>query len=191
VFAACVLFILGGFRIRGRYRVQKQGGLLVLSNHISDIDPIVVQLSCPRPLFFMAKSELFEMKLIGPLMRLFNAFPVKRGEPDRGAIKRAVGLAKSGQAVAVFPEGQLSETGELRELKPGVALIVRMAQCPVICCGINGTNRTMPYGTLTPRPTFRCIEVKWGETRTFDKTASPEEILDWAQGQLKELSDSE
>ena len=136
----------------------------------------------------MAKSELFEMKVIGPLIRFFGAFPVKRGEPDRTSIRHAVELLKSGEAVGVFPEGQLSEDGELQEMKSGVALIIRMARCPVICCGIKGTDKILPYGKVLPRPAFSTIEAVWGEPREFEKGATTEEILEWVRGQLAELT---
>jgi 1-acyl-sn-glycerol-3-phosphate acyltransferase len=188
LFACVFFFLLGPYRVRGAYRVPKEGPLLILPNHVADLDPPFVQFACPRPVHFMAKSELFEMKVVGPLIRFFGAFPVKRGEPDRNSIRHAVELLKSGEAVGVFPEGQLSEDGELQELKSGVALIVRMAQCPVICCGIRGMQKVMPYGKVIPRPAFSTVEAVWGEPRSFTKDASTEEILDWVKGQLLTLS---
>ena len=186
---AWVLFwLLGGIRVRGAYRVPKMGGVLIVANHISDLDPPVVQWSCPRPVHFMAKRELFAMKGVGAMLRQYRAFPVNRGEADRAAIRHAVAQLQSGECVVMFPEGELSETGEPLPLKPGFALIVRMAQCPVICCGISGANRQMPYGKVIPRPAFRAIRVEWGEPRTFQKDASSEEILEWAAAQLRSLA---
>jgi 1-acyl-sn-glycerol-3-phosphate acyltransferase len=181
-------FLFGPYRIRGAYRVPKKGPLLILGNHISDLDPPMVQFACPRPMRFMAKSELFQIKVLGFLMKAFGAFPVKRGEPDRNSIRLAVDYLKAGEAVCIFPEGQLTETGELQELKGGVALIVRMAACPVICCGLKGLDRVLPYGSVVPRPAFRRLEVTWGEVREFTKESTTEEILEWARGQLLELS---
>src|SRR6185312_15142472 len=132
---ARILFCFtGGIKVRGANRVPSEGPVLILSNHLADIDPIAVQYGCSRPIHFMAKGELFDMKVVGPLLRLFKAFPVNRGEPDRSALRHSGELLKIGEVVGVFPEGQLSETGELQELKPGIALIVRMTDTPVICC---------------------------------------------------------
>jgi 1-acyl-sn-glycerol-3-phosphate acyltransferase len=186
-----VFLVLGPIKVRGRYRVPKKGGVLILANHLADLDPPALQVGCPRPIHFMAKSELFEMPVLGGILRLVNAFPVKRGEPDRTALKHAAALLKAGEAVCIFPEGQLSETGELQELKPGVALIVRMAGVPVICCGITNTNRVMPYGSFVLRPTFRRTLLEWGEERTFAKDASADEIMAWAEGQLRMLTGQE
>lgn len=182
-----LFFLLGPLKNRGAYRVPRQGGILVLCNHLSDIDPVVVQYTCPRPVHFMAKSELFDMPVVGRLIRFFGAFPVKRGEADRQAIKRSVELLKAGEAVGIFPEGQLSETGELQELKAGVALIARLASTPVICCGLSDTQRMMPYGQVIPRPAFHTVEVVWGEARQFGKETSAEDFLAWVRGQFLEL----
>ena len=116
---------------------------------------------------------------------------MKRGEPDRQAIKRCVTILKAGEPACLFPEGELSETGDLLPLKPGLALIVRMAKVPVICLGIRGTRNVMPYGSFIPRPSFRIIHCEWGEPREFGTEATTEEILAWAEGQLRSLTGQE
>lgn len=182
--------VLGPLAIRGAYRIPRKGGVLILANHLADIDPGAVQLACRRPVHFMAKSELFQMRILGPLIKLLQAFPVKRGEPDRVALKRAAALLNLGEVVCVFPEGQLSETGELQELKSGIALIARMARAPIICLGLIGTNRIMPYGSVVPRPTFRRTHANWGEPREFGEKVTSEELLGWVEGQLRELTET-
>jgi 1-acyl-sn-glycerol-3-phosphate acyltransferase len=71
-----LMLILGRAQYRGAYRVPKKGPILVLPNHRSDTDPVLVQASCPRFLHFMGKSELFQMPVIGSILRLVDAFPV-------------------------------------------------------------------------------------------------------------------
>lgn len=189
IVAGILFLILGPLRVKGKYRVPSQGGLLILSNHLADLDPIVIQLVCPRPIHFMGKSELFEMPVLGNLLRSFGSFPVRRGEPDRAPLRLAAQLLKQNEVVAIFPEGELSESGELLELKAGLSLIVRLASdTPVICCGIRNTNRALPYGKLIPRPAFCAITATWGEPHLFGKDSSSEEILQWATSQLNELS---
>lgn len=182
------LFLFGPLRTIGKYRVPKTGGVLILSNHQSDLDPPAVQVVCPRTVYFMAKSELFDMKVLGRMIRWFRAFPVKRGEPDKGAIKKAVAYLRAGETVCVFPEGELSEDGQLLPLKDGVALIVRMSEAQVICLGLNGTRKIMPCGSLIPRPAFSRVTATWGEPRRFEKKADPEEIMQWVEAQLRELT---
>ncbi len=190
-FGRALMLALGPVRASGAYRVPREGGVLILANHLSDCDPVVLQVGCPRPIRFMAKSELFEIRVLGPLIRAFQAFPVRRDAPDRKALQQAAELLKAGHAVCIFPEGRLSEDGQLQELKAGVALVARMAQVPVICAGLIGTNRVLPYGKFVPRPSFRRTEVRWGEPRHFDAHVSAEEFLAWAEGQLRSLTGQE
>lgn len=186
--ASWILFtLLGPTLVRGRNNVPNSGGVLVLSNHLADVDPILVQIACKRSVYFMAKSELFEMPLLGRIIKAFKAFPVKRGEPDRGAIKHAVQLLQSGEVVCVFPEGQLSETGDLLELKPGVALLIRLAKVPVVCIGLKNTNRIMPYGKLIPRPALTVVRANWGEPINLEGV-EPEEALKRVEAELRRLT---
>lgn len=186
VFGRLLLQVFGPFRAVDRRRVPRAGGLLILANHISDLDPVVVQAACPRHIHFMAKSELFEMRVLGRVIRWFRAFPVRRGEPDKAAIRRAVELLKSGQAVCVFPEGRLSEDGRLQPILPGVALIARMAEARVICCGVRGTQRVIPYGQMAPRPALSWVSAHWGEP--FDVERDAEAFLVRVNDELRRLS---
>lgn len=162
---------------------------MILANHRADVDPAVVQVACPRAIHFMAKSELFEMPVLRVFMRIFQAFPVKRGEPDRAAMRHAIDLLKLGEAVGVFPEGQLTETGELQPLKPGIALLVRQSGARVLCCGLRNTEKVMPYGRVVPRLSWTRVEVQWGEVHQFDRDATTDAILEWVDGQLRELTE--
>jgi 1-acyl-sn-glycerol-3-phosphate acyltransferase len=183
-------WILGPIRVRGAYRMPKSGGVLVLSNHLSDVDPPALQVASPRVIRFMGKQELFEMPVLGTILRWFGVFAVKRGEPDRSALKFAVELIRSGQVVGVFPEGQISEDAELQELKHGVALIARQTECPVICVGLRGTQYVVPYGQMLPRPSFRTVHIAWGEVRQFTKKDSTETIMAWVESELRSLTEA-
>lgn len=188
LFAYLLCLVLGPIWVRKEQKWPR-GGLLVLSTHQSDCDPVFVQVGAMLPLHFMAKSELFEMRVLGPVIRFLRGFPVQRGTPDKAAIKRAIELLKSGERVGIFPEGQLSETGELLPVLPGSALIVRMAQVPVVCCRVQNTNRVIPYGQYIPRPCFRRVYVRFGEVRTFDKGATNEDIIEWVNREWRRLGE--
>ena len=90
--------------------------------------------------------------------------------------------------MCVFPEGELSQSGKLQPLLPGAALIVRKSGVPVVCCGLRNTDKVLPYGKIIPRPAFCFTHAEWGEVRTFDKSAKTEEIIGWAESQLRELT---
>ena len=188
VFVWFVFLLLGPFKVKGRNRVPMKGGVLIIANHIADIDPIAVQYSSPRHVRFMAKSELFSMKVLGPLLRWFGAFPVRRGAPDRVALKQAIQLLKANEAVCIFPEGRLSKDGNLQPLLPGAMLIAKQAECPIICCLLTNTNKILPYGKLIPKPSFRRTVTIWGDLKTFEKSSSMEEILEWSESELRRLA---
>lgn len=178
-------FSLNPLSVRGRALVPREGGLIVLSNHLADLDPLLLQYASPRPVRFMAKADLFELKVIGSILRYVQAFPVKRGQPDRGALKYAIALAKAGEVVIIFPEGELSATGELLPLLPGAGLIIRQAGVPAICCRIDGTNLLLPYGQTVPR--FRLgakLTARWSEARNLSGYSN-DEILEWIRANLE------
>jgi 1-acyl-sn-glycerol-3-phosphate acyltransferase len=182
-----VMTVCGRATAKDASRFPRKGGVLIVANHCSDCDPLMVQMSCPRNVIFMAKAELFEMKLLASLMRAGNTFPVKRGEPDRAALRLSAEFLKLDQALCIFPEGQISEDGNLQEIKPGVALIVRMAQPQVICLGMKGTQGVIPYGKVTPRISPHRVKSRWGQPRQFTKESTTEEIVGWITKELQTL----
>lgn len=191
VLRAVAWLLLAGFgapmRARHRSRVPRTGPLLVLSNHMSNVDPVAVQWACPRLVHFMARKSLFEMG-IGNFMRWWRAFPVVQTSADTGALKTALALLADGRCVMLFPEGQLSPDGRLIDLQPGTALLARKSGAPVVCVGLKGTDGVMPCPTQKPRWSGRPIVATWGEPRVFGKDASVEEVLDWVRSELSRLN---
>lgn len=188
LFVTVVFGLMGPLRQRNRRAIPRHGGFLLVANHRSDIDPILLQWACPRRIYFMAKSELFPVPILGHLMRAFGAFPVKRGEPDRASLRYAASLTEMGEVVGIFPEGELSEDGEMLPLKPGVALLIRMAKVPVVCVGLRRTEKIMPYGLSIPRPAFGWVTAEFGEPRQFEPKATTEEIMAWLESELRRLT---
>lgn len=189
-----VAFLIFGFfgapvRAKDRKNVPMSGSLLVISNHLSNCDPVVVQYASPRLLHFLARKELFDMLFVRRIARWFRAVPIKQSSPDKGALKKAIELLRDGKAVGIFPEGQLSDTGKLLELFEGTALIVRKTGAPCICVGIKDSNKFMPNPKATPQWSFTAIKVRWGQVRQFDAEASTEEIMGWIESELKRLTD--
>lgn len=154
--------LLGGIRYEGRQYVPRKGGVLITPNHISDADPTAIGLALPRPCHFMAKEELFSMRIVGPIIKAMRGFPVKRYTADRTALRKAEELLKQGEAVVIFPEGKLSEDGKLQELLPGSLLVAQRANVPIVPTIIEGTDRLIPYGEQRPRHAGRHIIVRFG-----------------------------
>ena len=133
IFTALIFLVLGPLIVRGSRRVPRKGGVLILANHIADIDPIVVQMACRRTIHFMAKSELFEIKLLGPLIRWFRAFPVKRGEPDRPSLRHAIELlstAPGGSTILITQWSVASCQNPPLASVPGAGLLVLLRDRP-------------------------------------------------------------
>lgn len=163
-----LLWLYFRIRVRGRHRVPRRGGLLIVANHTSHLDPILVgHAALPRDLHFFARSSLFKNRLFGGLLRRLQAIPVARGQGDREALQRALALLEEGKALVVFPEGTRSPDGQLGEAKPGVGLLALQAGVPIICAHISGAHRAFPRGAKFPRP--RKIRIEWGEPRTPER----------------------
>lgn len=154
--------LCGGVRFEGRENVPLTGGVLITPNHISDADPPTIAIALPRACWVMAKEEIFAMKVIGPISRWLHGFPVKRYTADRTALRRAEELLKSGEAVLIFPEGKISENGKLQPILPGVLLVARAANVPIVPTVLIGSDRIIPYGKLIPRPSWRKTIVRFG-----------------------------
>ena len=128
--------------VRRLYRVEvvhpenepAEGGYLLCANHMSNSDVVVIAACMRKPVYYMAKSELFKVPLVGPLIRAFGAFPVKRGTADVGAIRTAVRLLNEGEAVGYFPQGRryAGVDPKTTEIKHGAGLIVYRAQARVL-----------------------------------------------------------
>jgi len=157
------MWILGRQRTIGAMQMPSSGGVLLVANHISDSDPVALQCSFDRPIFFMAAEELFQMKKLEPIIHWFGTFPVKRGTPDREALRIAIEHLKMGEVVCVFPEGALSADGELMPLQPGVILLSEKTKVPILPVGLINTDGVIPYGSTIPRPTRRKVRVNVGQ----------------------------
>lgn len=127
-----VLLLLRRWKVEGAENLPPTGGVLVVSNHASYWDPVVVGCALRRQVHFMAKADLFKIPLLGYVIRALGAFPVQRGSGDRQAIRRALELLEEGKVVGIFPEGTRSKTGALLDPHRGAAMLALRAKVPVL-----------------------------------------------------------
>ncbi|MDI3339116.1 MAG: lysophospholipid acyltransferase family protein [Sphaerobacter sp.] len=139
-----LLRLLLGMRIEGLEHVPPRGGALVVANHLHNADPILLVAAFPRPVFFMAKKEVWKVPVARFFAELAGAFPVDRGTADRRALRQAERELADGWLVGVFPEGTRSTTGGLKDVYPGVALIALRSGAPIIPTAIWGTE-SLPF----------------------------------------------
>ena len=132
------LYFFGRLLVRCFYRVTMlglenipAGGFLLLPNHLTWVDALILQISCPRPIRFVIYEDFYRDRRLAPLLRLVGALPVSERR-SKDSLKAAVELIQQGEVVCIFPEGELSRTGSLLRLKRGYELIARQAKCPVV-----------------------------------------------------------
>ncbi|MBI4304362.1 MAG: 1-acyl-sn-glycerol-3-phosphate acyltransferase [Chloroflexi bacterium] len=146
-----LLFSFSHWQVEGKENIPRDGPLIVVANHLSLIDPPLLSASIPRKVVFMAKEELFASKG-GWFVRAFEAFPVKRGEIDRQALRLALAILKKGGVLGMFPEGKRSPQARLQTAQPGVSLIALRSGAPLLPVGITGSEKVTGAGVILKRP---------------------------------------
>ena len=137
--AAIRLFCRTHVEVSGRGDLLAEGPALLVANHAGHLDPPVISIAVRRQVYFMARENLLQTPVIGPVLRRCGVFPVRPETADRTAIRHAVTLLAEGKLVCIFPEGTRSATGELQDAHPGAALIAAKARVPLIPVAIAGT----------------------------------------------------
>jgi len=158
LFSLLFALLFLGWRVEGRDNLPAEGGAILCSNHISWWDPPLVGCVVKRRVHFMAKEELFKIPILGSILPALGAFPVRRGTPDRSAIRQALQVLKDGQVLGIFPEGTRSKTGHLQKAEPGTALLAIKSQAPLV-----------PVAILGPYRLFRPIRVRIGAPFTVEE----------------------
>lgn len=148
-------------RIYGAEKVPQKGRLLVVSNHASDFDPLLLSCCVNRPVAYMAKEELFQVPVLKQAIQAYGAYPVKRGSADRSAMKAAIASIESGWATGVFLDGTRTPDGRIADPKLGAAWIAAKTQSPLLPVSLWGTHAIFRKGSAIPRPAL--ITVRIGE----------------------------
>ena len=136
---ALALFLVR-VRVEGRANLPRTGAYLLVSNHVSWIDPPWLEFVVGRPIRYLAKRELFSVPIFGWLIAQAGVFALERDSPDRAALRKALAFLADGEIVGIFPEGHRSTTRGLLRARPGVALIARRSGVPVIPVAFEGTD---------------------------------------------------
>jgi len=173
-----VLKTLYRWRIEGEHHIPTTGPLIISSNHIHFLDPPLVGASMARATYFMAKEELFRAAPAKWLLTRVGAFPVRRGIGDKGAIKYALGVTKTGHCLTIFPEGHRSKDGTLGKGLTGVAFIARKAGCPIV-----------PVAVIGPYRFRRPLTVRFGAPIHVEDDETNESLLEKIMSRIQQLLD--
>lgn len=159
------------FRTRafGVDNIPRDGALIMACNHLSYLDPPALCFS-PRRISFMAKKELFEIPVLGPLIRAVGAYPVDRQGSARSAIKRSLAVLQDGGTVGIFPEGTRNLDGGIQP-QTGVALLAALSGAPVLPVCVLGGNRALRLGNKMKVAFGKPISMPDGRKATRDDLA--------------------
>ncbi|MBN8200300.1 MULTISPECIES: lysophospholipid acyltransferase family protein [Bacillaceae] len=168
------------FEVIGKENFPAEGGVLLCSNHIDNLDPPVVGINAPRPVYFMAKEELFNVPVLGKILPDLNAFPVKRGMSDREALRKGLGILKEGNVLGLFPEGTRSKTGQLGKGLAGAGFFALRSEAHVVPCAIIG-----PYKAFSKLKVVYGKPIDMKELR--ERKASAEETTELIMSEIGKL----
>ena len=139
-----VFRVFGGIVASSFYRIKTfgsenlpKGGFLLLPNHMTYVDAVVLQVACPRPIRFIVQESIYRIPWLKPIFKLIQAIPISNVRA-KDAMREAVARIKNGEIVCIYPEGELSRTGTLIKLRKGFELIARLAECEAVPVWLDG-----------------------------------------------------
>jgi 1-acyl-sn-glycerol-3-phosphate acyltransferase len=138
-------------RTEGARNVPASGPALLIANHTSYFDPVLIGVAARRRLSYLARKTLFQQTLFGKLLSSLNAIPVDQEGTGIEGLRQMLQLLREGHAVMMFPEGERTGTGHILDLKPGVSLLVKRANAPIVPVGIAGAYAAWPRTRTLPR----------------------------------------
>jgi 1-acyl-sn-glycerol-3-phosphate acyltransferase len=166
------------WKISGQENIPLDQAAIIAPNHTSFFDPPLAGSAMRRPLNFMAKQELFDVPVLGFLIKRTNAFPVKRGAGDTQALRHAFALLKEGRLLLMFPEGTRSKDGNLGKARAGVGMVSCVAQAPVVPVKIKGTFKMS---------LFRPVQIAYGKPIYPPKNYTKDDYLKLSQQVVSEI----
>jgi 1-acyl-sn-glycerol-3-phosphate acyltransferase len=131
------------YSVRGREHVPKTGPILIVVNHLSWFDPMLLGVILSRRVWFFMKAEMFDWPVIGWLSRVTGQIPVNRGASDRAALEQALSYLKEGRAIVIFPEGTVERQEQMIPAHAGVAMLALRSGATVLPIAHTGTRRVL------------------------------------------------
>ena len=172
--AQAVLLVPGracfGFTAEGAARLPRRGGAIVCANHVSFLDPVVLQAPFRRPIHYLMLAEFYDDPRFRWAARAFEAIRVSEDADNTGAIEAAGEVLESGDVVGIFPEGGISRDGSLRDFRSGAAVLAMRHGVPLVPARLSGTLAALPRGARRLR--FARISVRVGEPVAVERAGA-------------------
>ena len=163
------------FRItrEGRGHIPTSGPVILAANHRSFLDPFIIAVCLRRPIYFVAKRELFDRPWQGWLLNALGAFPVRRGESDEEMMGTARAVLERGDPVVIFPEGTRIRNGVLGRPKRGTGRLALETGAPVVPIAVTGTERARRGWLIRPAK----VKIRCGSPLQFPLVDEPSPVL--------------
>lgn len=175
-FTNWILVVYFRGRVFGLRNFPATGGVLIASNHQSFLDPVLDVLALQREGNFMARDTLFLNPLFKRLIESLNAFPVKRGAADVGAVKEILRRLRDGRVVVVYPEGTRTLDGEIGPINSNSLTIAKKAGVAIVPTVIDGAFESWPRTRAFPLPTRIYV--------TYCEPITPSQVREWSIEQI-------
>lgn len=185
--AVLVARMLYRVRSSGAEHFPTSGGVVLIANHLSYVDVVVLQLACPRPIRFIGYGMLQQHGFFAWCFRMSGCIPISSRQPTEG-FKRALKALRAGEVVCLFPEGQISRTGQLMQVKKGFEILAQQARVPVVAAAIDGLWGSVfsfagnKYLWKSPRLMPTPVFVAFGQPQQPEKVSPA-----WARNELLDL----
>ena len=167
-----------------RYPLPASGPAILVCNHTSGLDPLLIQAVVDRVVIWMMAKEYYDIKALTWVFRAIEAIPVERSGRDSGSLRAALRFLKQGRVLGVFPEGRIARTRELMPFQTGVAMMAIKTGVPVYPAYLDGTqrNKSMLGGILVPNR----ATLTFGPPVQFDRSSTDREALEAATQAIKD-----
>ena len=170
-----------------REKIPRRGGYIIASNHLSNLDPMLVGIAAGRRLSFVAKKSLFKNPFVNFFLYQFGAFPIKRGAFDAQAIKEALRRLDAGRGIVMFPHGtRRADNLDSPEVKAGVGFLAVKAMVPIIPACIFNSDKALPPGAKSVNRAK--VTVVFGDPIKVTKTTSYQDIADRVRDSIKAIA---
>lgn len=160
----------------GVENIPAEGACLVVSNHVSGLDPFLIGTMIDRPIHYVAKAELYRGPIISWILNSLGAVPIDRSILDVSAARTVIQLLREGELIGIAPEGTRSRTGELLPFTHGATKLALHTRTPLVPVAVYGTRELMPPEATYLKPGR--VHIKFGElfdlSESYDRPRTPE-----------------